>query len=483
MQIGIDFGTSYSAAAAYVQGRLEGIRFGEQSQFRTAVFFPTAVPDPADFYLSAERELEVDAYVRSAKAAQRSAYVAWQQRRGDAERLSGWDKAKALALSSEPAERSDADLRSAGIRHVRRSWMESLVRESQGAVVKVNDALFGDDAIDAYINDGLGHLVESPKSMLGYKLLPNARRVILHIASHVLEHIRLSATRQLGTPVRAAILGRPVEFKSAMGAKGTEQALEMLTEAAQSAGFEQIAFLEEPAAAAMHYHTQLTLPERSLIVDVGGGTTDIAFAEVGGTAAAARILGSWGLPRGGTDIDIELSLAAFMPLFGRGHPLIPVHHFREAASVQSPPQQKEFRGHNYCDAPQPFGVRLQELQRIGSTSLLNREAERMKIALGQVASERVELDFIEDGLAADLDLRHRDQAYADFLDKLATLLRRVRGDIGVVPDSIFLTGGSSRAPLIREVVAREFPGVRIVVGDASLGVVSGLAVAAGQWEL
>jgi hypothetical chaperone protein len=481
MQIGIDFGTSYSAAAAYVHGRLEGIRFGEQSQFRTAVFFPAAVPDPADFNLDAEREREVEDYVRSARAAQRSVSAARQQRRDEAGGLSGRDGAGALGY--EPASRSEADLRAAGIRHVRRNWMERLVRESQGAVVKVNDALFGDEAIDAYINDGLGHLVESPKSMLGYQLLPNARRVILHIASHVLEHIRLSATRQLGTPVRTAILGRPVEFKSAMGARGTTQALEMLTEAAQSAGFEQIAFLEEPAAAAMHYHTQLSVPERSLIVDVGGGTTDVAFAEVGGGAAAARILGSWGLPRGGTDIDIELSLAAFMPLFGRGHPLIPVHHFREAASVHSPPQQKDFRGHDYRDSPQPFGARLQALQRTGSTSLLNREAERMKIALGQVASDRVGLDFIEDGLVADLDPRHRDQAYTDFLDRLAALLRRVRADIDAAPDSIFLTGGSSRAPLIREAVAWEFPGIRMVIGDASLGVVSGLAVAAQQWQL
>jgi hypothetical protein len=37
--------------------------------------------------------------------------------------------------------------------------------------------------------------------------------------------------------------------------------------------------------------------------------------------------------------------------------------------------------------------------------------------------------------------------------------------------------------LSREAVAREFPGIRLVIGDASLGVVSGLAVAAQQWQL
>lgn len=478
MQIGIDFGTSYSAAAAYVQGELQGIRFGTQPQFRTAVFFPAAVPDPADFFLTDALEAEVDGYVRSAKAAQRSAHVDWQRRQAATAQASNWDRARSQA--AEPAQRSDAELRAAAIRQVRRDWMDRLARESRESVVRVNDALFGDEAIEAYINDGFGHLVESPKSMLGYNLLPSARRVILHIASHVLEHIRLSATRQLGASVRAAVLGRPVEFKSAIGAKGTEQALELLAEAAQAAGFEQVTFLEEPAAAAMHYHTQLREKERSIIVDVGGGTTDVAFAEVGGDAGAARVFGSWGLPRGGTDIDIELSLAAFMPLFGRGEPSLPVHHFREAASVHSPPQQKEFRGHDYRNAPAPFRTRLQQLQRLGSTSLLNREAERMKIHLGAAAHGSVDLGFIEAGLAQQLGTTQRDQAYADFLDRLRSLLQRVRGDIATAPDSIFLTGGSSRSPLIRAVVEQAFPGVRLVAGDASLGVVSGLAVAAAR---
>jgi hypothetical chaperone protein len=478
MQIGIDFGTSYSAAAAYVDGRLQGIRFGGQPQFRTAVFFPAAVPDPADFVLTDELEAEVESHMRAARAAYRRSFDDWQQRRADLQRLPAVERDQALKQIAEPTARSEAELRASALRSVRRGWMERQAREARGAPVKVSDALFGDEAIEAYIHDGYGHLVESPKSMLGYNLLPSARRVILHIATYVLQHMRLSATQQLQTPVRAAILGRPVEFKSALGPQGTVQALAMLTEAAEAAGFEQVSFLEEPAAAAMHYHTQLATPERSLIVDVGGGTTDVAFAEVGGSAAAARVFGSWGLPKGGTDIDIELSLAGFMPLLGRGEPSLPVHHFREAASVHSPPLQKEFRGHDYRNAPAAFRQRLLNLQRFGATSLLNREAERMKIHLGTAGEGEVNLDFLETGLAAALDGSHLAAAYADFLQRLEALLQRARQDIAEQPDSIFLTGGSSRAPLIRAAVQAAFPGVRVVHGDPSLGVVSGLAVAA-----
>ncbi|GMV28635.1 MAG: hypothetical protein AMXMBFR59_07600 [Rhodanobacteraceae bacterium] len=478
MRIGIDFGTSYSAAAALVDGRLEGIRFGSEHQFRTAVFFPATVPDPNDFVLTDALQAQVDAHVRSARAAHRSAVDAWRRRVAEADGLPGGRRGESLALAAEPVQRSDDQLRAAALRSVRAEWLERRVREARGAVISVNDAVFGDEAIEAYISDGYGHLVESPKSMLGYNLLPNARKIILHIATHVLEHIRLSAARQLDRPVRAVLLGRPVEFKSALGPQGTQQALDMLTEAANAAGFEDVAFLEEPAAAAMHYHTQRATPERSLIVDVGGGTTDIAYARVGGPEPAPHILGSWGLPKGGTDVDIELSLQAFMPLFGRGDPGIPVHHFREAASVHSPPQQREFRGHDYRNAAAPFRQRLATLQRFGMTSQLNREAERMKIHLGTATQGRVDFTFIEHGLALDLQRAHLDAAFADFLERLSNLLARAQRDIGEQPESIFVTGGSSRAPAIRAAIRAMFPDVPLVVGDPSLGVVSGLAAAA-----
>ncbi|HWU53703.1 MAG TPA: heat-shock protein Hsp70, partial [Tahibacter sp.] len=87
MRIGIDFGTSYSAAAASIGGRLHGIRFGEDNQFRTAVFFPAAVPDPNDFVLTDELDAQIDAHMRSARAAQRTALDAWRRRVAEAQAL------------------------------------------------------------------------------------------------------------------------------------------------------------------------------------------------------------------------------------------------------------------------------------------------------------------------------------------------------------------------------------------------------------
>ncbi|KAG9577310.1 hypothetical protein KCV01_g17070, partial [Aureobasidium melanogenum] len=266
MRIGIDFGTSYSAAAAVVDGQLELVRFGEARQFRTAVFFPEVVPDVDDFVLTPALEAQVDAFVRSVRAD---------------ERQSG------RTPRAESAVRRDA------IRVVRRQWMEERIREASGSVASFQDALFGEEAVEAYLEEGTGNLIESPKSMFGYRLDPRVRKTIVSIAAHILEHVRLVATRQFGQPVREAVIGRPVEFRSSMGPAGGEQALSILREAAGVAGFDDVSFLEEPAAAAMHYHLSLPERQRALIVDIGGGTTDVAYAELGaGQAPVMRR--SWG---------------------------------------------------------------------------------------------------------------------------------------------------------------------------------------------
>jgi hypothetical chaperone protein len=448
MKIGIDFGTSYSAAAAIVDGELNVIRFGQAQQFRTAVFFPEVVPDPADFELTPLLAAEVDALVRSARAQQ--------------------------AGGSDEQRRRDA------VRIVRRQWMEQQTRAASASVASFQNALFGDEAVEAYLEEGTGNLIESPKSMLGYKLDPRVRKIIVSIAAHILEHIRLTATQQLGVAVRGAVIGRPVEFRSSMGAAGGAQALELLREAAGIAGFDEVSFLEEPAAAAMHYHRSLAERQPALIVDIGGGTTDVAWAELGGDAAPV-IHRSWGLPRGGTDLDVGISQRSFMPLFGKGITDVPVHHYIEAASVHLLHKQREFRQQDYRQLEAPFGPRLQALQQPGATTRLNQLSERIKVQLGVALQAEVALDFIEPALAVNAGQADFDAASDDFMSRVRRLLEQAGTDMrgmDVTPASIFLTGGTSRSPQVRANVMACFAQIAMVQGDPSLGVVSGLAVAA-----
>ncbi|ATD67244.1 heat-shock protein Hsp70 [Luteimonas chenhongjianii] len=447
MKIGIDFGTSYSAAAARIGDELVHIRFDGQPQFRTAVYFPTTLPDLDAFELDAAMEAEVDAIARSLRNEQSRA-------------------------GTPP--RPSALLRRDAIRVVRRRWLEARMRDAAASAADLQHAVFGEAAIESYLLEGSGNLVQSPKSMLGFNLHPRAKETITGIAAHILEHIRLTASQQLGTTVRAATLGRPVRFRSSLGEAGGEQALALLREAATQAGFDAIEFLEEPAAAALHYHAASPARHTTLVVDIGGGTTDIALAEIGG-GEAPRVHRAWGVANGGTDVDLALSMAQVMPLFGKGASRIPVHHFVEAATVQDMPRQREFHNRDFRHVDAPFGARLQGLQRDGGTTRLYRGVEGMKVRLSGHDTAGHALDYIEPGLRVDASRADLEAASARFLATIGGLLDEVRGELDAPPDSLFLTGGMSGAPYVQAAAQARFPDARIVRGDPSLGVVSGLA--------
>jgi hypothetical chaperone protein len=63
------------------------------------------------------------------------------------------------------------------------------------------------------------------------------------------------------------------------------------------------------------------------------------------------------------------------------------------------------------------------------------------------------------------------------LRRMRALLEQIRDERGL-PDAVVLTGGMSRSPLLRALASDIFASVPQVAGEASLGVVSGLARAA-----
>lgn len=479
MRIGIDFGTSYSAAGAVVDGQVQLIRFGDQQQFRTTVFFPQRLPDLHKFELTDALQDEVARWLTSAKGEQGREMARLERLRQLAMAQPAHLRADALAQVPTLRMRSDIEIRRAAIAAVRRNWAAAEVREAMDAKADLDDALYGDEAVDAFLSAGEGHLVVSPKSMLGYKLESHARDVLLGIATHVLRHIRSTASAQLGADVRSAVMGRPVRFRSSMQEGGGVQALEILTDAAHAAGFEAVEFLEEPAAAAYDFHRRSQRVCRTMILDIGGGTTDMALALVGGDAPAPVIHGAWGEPVGGTDVDLELSMRGVMPLFGKNVTRTPVHRFYEASHVQDLQRQGNFRNAVFDEVDAPYGARLMALQQPGHTVRLNRAVERTKIELS--ASERVTIDlgYIEPGLACAIDHPHLEAAAErPFLTQLRALMREASAGASAAPEVIYLTGGMSRSPYVPALVGEVFPGVEIVRGDASLGVVTGLARAA-----
>jgi hypothetical chaperone protein len=484
MRIGIDFGTSYSAAAAVVDGQVQLIRFGDDHQFRTTVFFPLRMPEVAQFELTTELEGQVRALVAGAKRDQTQELARVQRLRDEAMKRPAHLRDEALALVPTVRKQSDHEMHRAAVTAVRRQWAAEEIRRAMDAGADVQNALYGDEAVEAYMASGTGHLVVSPKSMLGYKLEGSAREALLRIATQLLRHIRSTASAQLGVDVRSAVMGRPVRFRSSMKEVGGIQALEILTDAAYAAGFGSVEFLEEPAAAAYGYHRSVAVPRRALILDIGGGTTDIALAEVGGCTQAPVIRGSWGDPIGGTDLDIELSMRGVMGLFGKGVTPTAVHRYYEASTVHDLERQANFRRASFKDVEAPYDRRLEQLKLPGHTVRLNRSVERAKIRLTDEDHVTAKLDYIEDGLQVRLDKERLAEAAHPFLRHLGVLMRRAREDLPYEPEIVYLTGGMSRSPYVPMAVSEVFPDAELVTGDASLGVVTGLAhaAAAGQGE-
>jgi hypothetical chaperone protein len=478
MRIGIDFGTSYSAAGVVIDGELQLIRFGDDLQFRTTVYFPQRLPDLTDFVLTDDMHNEIRRLMGEFRRDQTMLHADLRARREQATQRSEPQRSRELGMIPSPRVRSDPELERDALTLVRRRWAAQEMRNAMIERVDLQHALYGEEAVDAFIEGSAGQLIVSPKSMLGYRLEAHARDTLLGIATQLLRHIRLTASAQLGRDVKAALLGRPVQFRSSMKEAGGVQALEILTDAAYAAGFDEVAFLEEPAAAAYGYHQRNERPRRTLILDIGGGTTDIALADVGGPENAPVVHGSWGEPVGGTDVDIELSMRTVMPLFGKGVTNTPVHRFYEASAVQDLQRQAQFRETSFAHVEAPYGQRLETLRAPGCTVRLNRAVERAKIQLSQAECVTLELDFIEAGLVGTLDSARLDDAASSFLRHVRTLMESARAELTQPPETVYLTGGMSRSPYVPRLVKEMFPDAELVMGNASLGVVTGLAHAA-----
>ncbi|KAA0995599.1 Hsp70 family protein [Pseudomonas sp. ANT_J12] len=488
MKIGIDFGTSYSSAAVFRNGQIEHIMFDGQPQFRTAVFFPDRAADLSRFELTSLHEQEVSDGIRSAKAAyarRLSDYnkdiVAIEMRARAAARLkkpmSAQDKEERRAMIAKPFLSSDQDLRESAINSIKRRWLSDETAKAKEADIRLDAAIFGEEAINALFIYESGRLIQSPKSMLGFRLEKVQRGYITSIVTRILKHIREQASLQLGVQVTQATLGRPVKFRSSLGPDGGLQAISMLTEAATAAGFRRVDFLHEPSAAAVGYHSSSTIAHQALIIDIGGGTTDIALAEVGAGGPQPHILKTWGEPKGGTDVDLGLSLRSVMPLFGKGvcsELLAPV--FMDAASVSDLNRQKSFRKHSFPRTPLPYAARLAALQNPGIPVRLNSDVEKLKIELSRAAYSERSLDYIETGLVARANETHLALGAESFMRTFQQLLAQVSTEIKSLAPVLFLTGGMSRAPYVVEAVRQAFPQCEMVPSEASLGVVDGLSV-------
>jgi molecular chaperone DnaK (HSP70) len=110
----------------------------------------------------------------------------------------------------------------------------------------------------------------------------------------ILSYVKKSAEAHLGCKIPRAVITVPAYF----GAVARDHTIA----AAKIAGFEEVRLLNEPEAAAMYYGLEKGRNETLVVVDTGGGTTDVTAVEIKGGSIKA-ILTDGDAELGGSNYD------------------------------------------------------------------------------------------------------------------------------------------------------------------------------------
>src|SRR4051812_21717613 len=242
------------------------------------------------------------------------------------------------------------------------------------------------------------------------------------VSAQILGKLKRDAESYLGDKVTQAVVTVPAYFDDSQ-----RQATK---EAGQIAGLEVLRIINEPTAAALAYGLDKgTADETVLVFDLGGGTFDVSLLEIGeGVFEVKATHGDTHL--GGDDWDqrvIDWMVA-------------------------------EFKKANAVDIS---GDRM-AMQR------LKEAAEKAKIELSQVTETTINLPFVtatkqDDGSMSPLHLEVKltraefERMTADLVDRCKVPFEQAVKDWGKDPsaiDHIILVGGSTRMPMIQDLVKK-----------------------------
>ena len=362
--------------------------------------------------------------------------------------------------------------------------------------------LYGRAAIAAYTTREPGRLMRSLKSILGADLIVEKTAVggrfesFEDILAGYVRHLKSKAEGRVGAKITSVVMGRPVHFVDGNDAVD-KRAETKLGEIARAAGFKSVAFQFEPIAAALSFEHTLASDELVFIADIGGGTADFSIVQVGParrakTDRASDILANGGIRVGGTNLDMRLSLAAVMPhLGGAAHttkgrdlprwPFVDLATWHRIHTIATPKNLATLSQiASDCAEPEKF-ARYMEVIRQDSGHLLAAGVEQAKINLS--ASDNVAIDLRETvpGVDAQATKVQFETAVAHELERLAAAVNATlaaAGQRGAAITTLFLTGGTSAVPAVKDLLLQHLPRARAIEGDLFNSVGFGLALEA-----
>jgi hypothetical chaperone protein len=357
----------------------------------------------------------------------------------------------------------------------------------------------GAAAVEEYLQRSEGRFIQSIKGWLAsgsftVTQIRGKAYKLEELVAILLRRIRELGEAAAGMPLDEVTLGRPALF--AHDPEHDALAEARLLRAAELAGFTRVRLLIEPIAAALAYEAQLTREELVLVADFGAGTSDLTIMRLGPERRAhvdrrGDVVASGGVPIGGDRFDAAIMRHKLLRAFGHGttyevmHKRMPVPmsilgrllSWNEMSFIREPATQQLIDRMLHSSDNVAAIEALYDLVEENLGYRLFRAIEAAKIRLSSNETTRLEFNEARIHIDEPLTRAEFERFSAPLLDELeactTALLARAQLDADAI-QSVFLTGGSSQIPAVRQLFARRFGEARLRTADAFTSVAEGL---------
>ncbi len=262
------------------------------------------------------------------------------------------------------------------------------------------------------------------------------------ISAIILKSLKQTAEQYLGKKISKAVITVPAYFSDAQR--------QATREAGEIAGLEVVRMINEPTAAALSYGATVEQAKKMLVYDLGGGTFDVSIVKI--ESGVVEVLSSHGDNHLGGD-DFDQQIINFL-----------LNHLK-----------------NVCKTD--ISTDSQAMARI------TRAAENAKIVLSDQPFVKIEEEYLLEHqgspihLSVELSRAEYEDMIDDYIDSTldATHIALKGAKIAASEiNEIFLVGGSTRTPCIRERLFNEFGFEPHAEIDPDLCVAMGAAIQAAM---
>lgn len=318
---------------------------------------------------------------------------------------------------------------------------------------------------------------------------------LVALVTPILVGIRKALRRSVDNSTQACI-GHPVNFEG-MEQGRNNVALQRLSESYRHAGITEQSFCPEPTAAAISYlyNYPHSRDQLMLTVDFGGGTLDFCILRRKGTEFSVEA--THGIALGGDKIDQTIFRELVFPLLGKGErwsrlvdgtevdTLFPFAEFEEL--LINWPVSYMLNQNKYTASvmqrmvlPDEGAIKFKRLYDLIKQNYSYQVFEAIKAFKAELSvSDSAVLDIPEIDIEVRLDRWEFELMITDRLFELERAISLILDKAGLQADDIDLvlrTGGSSLIPAVKDILENQFPG-KVVEHDPFTSVAAGLAIA------